>query len=203
MIYLRTDLQTVGDAVLQQALADLPDWRREQALRFRHRQGQMECALSYLLLCEGLQKEYGLTVQPRFQIGEHGKPALLEYPHIHFNISHCRAGIAVALSDAPVGIDIECIVRMNESLARHVLNEREYEQVMTAPDSEQEFTKFWTQKEAVAKLTGQGISDNLKQLLSIYNNVDLKTEIHPEHGFVLSIARPRNLSSTTKEMNPV
>lgn len=203
MIYLRTDLQTVGDAVLQQALADLPDWRREQALRFRHRQGLMECAFSYLLLCEGLQKEYGLTVQPHFQIGEHGKPALLEYPHIHFNISHCKAGIAVALSDTPVGIDIECIGRMNESLARHVLNEREYEQVMTAPDPEQEFAIFWTQKEAVAKLTGQGISDNLKQLLSIYNNVDLKTEIHPEQGFVLSIARPRNLSSTTKETNPV
>ena len=193
MIYVRTDIQTIDEAELQQALSQLPDWRREQALRFRHRQGQIECAFSYLMLCEGLRKEYGITLQPHFLIGEHGKPALLEYSHIHFNMSHCKAGIAVALSDAPIGIDIERIGRMNDSLARHVLNATEYEQVMAAPNPEQEFTKFWTMKEAVAKLTGQGITDDLKQLLFKYNNVEIQTEIRPEHGFVLSVAceRPR------------
>lgn len=189
MVYTQTGIEDISNTELQEALARLPDWRREQALRFKHLLGQKECAFSYLLLCEGLRQEYGITAQPHFLIGEHGKPTLQEHPDIHFNISHCKAGIAVAISSAPVGIDIECIGRMNDSIARYSLNEAEYAQVFQSEDPTTEFTKYWTQKEAVAKLTGHGITDDLKQLLTIYNNVELTTEVNAPQGYVLSVAR--------------
>ena len=201
MIYIYTDIPSISDADLQKALDRLPDWRREQALRFKHTLGQKECTYSYLMLCEGLKREYGLAVQPHFQIGEHGKPALQECPQIHFNISHCKAGIAVALGDVPVGIDIEAIGRMNDSLARYVLNETEYARMLQSDNPAIEFTKFWTMKEAVAKLTGQGITDHLKQLLSIYNNVEIATEVHAEKGFVLSVAYNGSFNTGICELN--
>ena len=194
MVYVKDDIEQIDEAALQAALNKLPDWRRAEALKYKHLQGQKECAFSYLLLCDGLCQEYGITLQPHFLIGEHGKPTLQEFPHIHFSLSHCKTGIAVAISDAPVGIDIERIGRMNDSLAHHVLNDAEYAQVMIADNPELEFTKFWTMKEAVAKFTGLGITDNLKQLLSIYNNVEIITQPHPERGYVLCIA-------TTKKLN--
>ena len=190
-ILVREDISQMTERQLQSALAQLPDWRRTQALRFRHVLGQTECALSYLLLCQALQQEYGITAQPHFLIGEHGKPALLEYPDIHFNMSHCKAGIAVAVDSAPVGIDIECIGRGNDSLARHVLSDEEYAQMQQAPDPAVEFTRFWTRKEALVKLTGRGIGDDLRRLLTlpIYNNVEFTTRVNSEKGYVLSIAR--------------
>lgn len=164
----------------------LPPWRREQALRFKFEQGRWECTASYLLLCDMLRNHYGIATQPHFVIGEHGKPTLQEFPHIHFNISHCKKAVAVALSDMPVGIDVECTGRMSDSLARHVLCDEEYAAMMSAANPDLEFTRLWTRKEALVKLTGEGINDDLKNLLYIYNNVEIETTTYP--GFVVSIA---------------
>lgn len=43
----------------------------------------------------------------KFEKGEHGKPYLKDYPNFHFNLSHTRNVITVAISDKPVGVDIE------------------------------------------------------------------------------------------------
>lgn len=193
-VLVRTDISQLSEHELQQAIDALPEWRRELAMKFKFPLGKAECACSYLLLCQALREEYGITTQPHFDIGEHGKPSLREYPNIHFNMSHCRAGIAVAVSDKPVGIDIECLGRLidkngslNMSLAEYVLSPEELEQVVEG-DSDLVFTKFWTQKEALVKLTGTGIEDDLKQILSLHPEVTIDTSISLEHGYALSIA---------------
>lgn len=193
-VLVRTDISQLSEHELQQAINALPEWRRELALKFKFPLGKAECACSYLLLCQALREEYGITTQPHFDIGEHGKPSLREYPDIHFNMSHCRAGIAVAVSNMPVGIDIECLGRLidkngslNMSLAEYVLSSEELAQVVDG-DSDLEFTKFWTQKESLVKLIGTGIEDDLKQILSLHPEVTIDTSVSLEHGYALSIA---------------
>ena len=61
---------------LQEALAALPEWRRAEALAYKFESGQAQSAAAYLLLCRLLREHYGITEQPRFIIGEHGKPEL-------------------------------------------------------------------------------------------------------------------------------
>lgn len=194
-VLVRTDISQLPETELQQAIDALPEWRRELALKFKFPLGKAECACSYLLLCQALREDYGITTQPHFDIGEHGKPSLREYPDIHFNMSHCRAGIAVAVSDKPVGIDIECLGRLinkngdlNMSLAEYVLSPEELEHVLSG-DADLEFTKFWTQKEALVKLTGTGIEDDLKQILPLHPEVTIATSVSLEHGYALSIAQ--------------
>ena len=202
-LYILDDLDTITSQQLDRAIASLPEWRREKALRFKHEQGRKECAFAYLLLCQALQEVYGITEQPAFTIGEHGKPALSfassvqsGFPALspslpplpHFNLSHCRNAIACVVSDRPVGVDVERIGRFNDSLARHVLCNDEYTQVLHAPHPDLAFTRFWTQKEAVVKLTGRGIDDDLKNLLYKYNNVSLHTDERPDRGYVVTVA---------------
>lgn len=69
-----------------------------------------------------------------------------------------------------------------------MLNEQEFAQVINSRQPDIEFARFWTQKEAIVKLTGRGIDDDLKNLLLKYNNVSLHTEEHPDKGYVLSVA---------------
>ena len=69
------------------------------------------------------------------------------------------------VSDKPVGIDIESIRPYKESLARYVMNDDELQRIN---GSALEFTKLWTQKEAVVKLTGQGITTDLKSVLTCF-----------------------------------
>lgn len=186
MIYLNDDIDGFD---LQAALPLLSEQRREQTLRFKHEQGRKTCAMAYLLLCEGLRKEYGITDKPLFTYGEHGKPALAGLPHIHFNISHCRNGVLCALSDHPVGVDIESIREYKESLVSYTMNPDEQQLILDDPHPDIAFTRLWTQKEAVLKLTGTGISDSLKTALTGFAG-QLTTVVNAPRGYVYSVAYP-------------
>ena len=201
------NLDAITAEELEAAIASRPPWRREKALRFKHRQGRLECAFAYLLLCQALREVYGITQQPSFSLGPHDKPSLLlaqsGFPALsspsssplgeisegpHFNLSHCRQAIACVVSDHPVGVDVESIGRYSESLARHVLCDAELEAVHRDPDPQLAFTRLWTQKEALVKLTGRGIDDDLPTLLLKYNNVSFHTQAYPAKGYVVTVA---------------
>jgi 4'-phosphopantetheinyl transferase len=195
-LFIRDDLDRIASAEVEQMLTQLPSWRREKALRFKHEQGRKECACAYLLLCQALRDVYGISEQPSFIIGEHGKPELsfdsqqlTVNSQIFFNLSHCKNAIACVVADRPVGVDVESIGRYNESLARHVLNDQEFSLVQQASNPQLAFTRLWTQKEAIVKLTGRGIEDDLKNLLIKYNNVYLHTEEHLDKGYVVTVAQ--------------
>jgi len=162
MIYINDHLQ---DFDLDEALALLSEQRREQALRFRHEQGRRTCAAAYLLLCEALRSEYGITQKPLFEYGEHGKPAIIGHPDIHFNMSHCREAAICIVGNRPVGIDIESIRPCRESLLNYTMNDEEVRLIRDSDDPALMFTRLWTMKEAVVKLAGSGITSSLKDVL--------------------------------------
>lgn len=162
-LYLNDDLQHFD---WQAALPLLSSQRREQCLKFKFEQGRRTCAAAYLLLCEGLRGEYGISEPPVFEYGEHGKPAIVGRPDIHFNMSHCREAALCALSDKPVGVDVESIGRYNESLVRYTMNDDELAQIQQSDRPDVAFIRLWTQKEAVLKLSGTGITDNMRTALT-------------------------------------
>lgn len=162
MIYLNDHL---FDFDLDAALLELSEQRRQLALRYRHELGRRTCAAAYLLLCEGLRKEHGITEKPVFEFGEHGKPSIIGRPDLHFSLSHCREAAICVLSDRPVGIDIESVGRYNERLVRYTMNDEEMAQILASARPDLAFTRLWTQKEAVLKCTGEGIGNDLKNVL--------------------------------------
>lgn len=187
-LYVMDELDSVSADELTAAIDSLPQWRREKAVRFKFEQGKKECAFSYLLLCRGLDEMYGIKDKPMFEYGQHGKPVIAGRQDIHFNFSHCKNAIACVLSDKDVGVDVERVGRFNDDLARYVLSDDEYNCVVSSSAPDQEFTKYWTMKEALLKLTGDGLTDDVKSVLSKYSNVVFETNVNKEKGYVLSIA---------------
>ena len=182
MIYLDDDIQGFD---LEAALPLLSEQRREQALRFKHEQGRKTCAMAYLLLCRALREEYGLTEKPLFEYGEHGKPAIVGHPDIHFNVSHCREAVVCAVSDRPVGIDVESIREFKDSLVRYTMNDLELQRISQAERPEVAFIRLWTMKEAKLKLTGEGIRNNLKDVLD--GSERFQTVVCEEKGYIYSV----------------
>ena len=68
------------------------------------------------------------------------------------------------------------------------MNEGEQALIRESDDPQRTFLRLWTQKEAIVKLTGRGIDDDLKNLLYKYNNVSLHTDEHPDRGYVVTVA---------------
>ena len=182
MIYLNDDIAGFD---IEAALPLLSDQRREQTLKFRHELGRKTCAAAYLLLCEGLQREYGITERPLFDYGEHGKPFIVGHPDIHFNISHCREAVLVAVSDRPVGADVECIREYKDSLVRYTMNDAEIARIEQSDHPDRTFIHLWTMKEAKLKLSGRGITDHMKDVLD--GTEDFLTVVNEKKGYIYSI----------------
>lgn len=165
--------------------------RREQALRYKHTFGQYCCLQSYKMLCELLAEwsrvhQLPINQQPIFLYNDYGAPYIEGGPH--FSISHCKRGIAVAVSENPIGIDIEAIRSFKPELMRKTMNEDEQLRITSSAIPEVEFIRFWTQKEALLKLQGTGIISDLHHVLAHVQDV-FWTEISPlDKGYICTIA---------------
>lgn len=162
MLYIDKQLSSL---CLDEALSRLPSERREKMLAIGNDSVRRQSIGAYLLLCRALREEYGIAEPPALGYEDGGKPFLADHPTIHFNLSHCRTAVACAVSRRPIGVDIESRRPVSDALARHVLNAEEYHAVATAEDREIAFLTLWTRKEALLKLTGEGIRGNLKDVL--------------------------------------
>ena len=169
MRYLIDDNMTpMTEEQFNDCLSRVSAQRREKVLKYKFPAGREQSLKAYMLLQQLLKEEYGITEPPVFRELENGKPVIIGHEDIHFNMSHCKNAVACAVSDKPIGIDVERIQdKVNESLAQYVLNEKELEDITPL-----KFARLWTMKEAVVKLTGRGITgkEQLRPLLNDYYN---------------------------------
>ena len=184
-IYLSQDIWGFD---LDAALGKISEQRREQAVKFKHELGQRLCVLAYQLLKQGLSEVYGIEENPVFEYNEHGKPSIIGHPEICFNLSHCKEAAICAISDQPVGVDVESVRSFNESLVRYTMNEDEIRQIESSEDQAVAFIRLWTMKESAMKLIGTGISNDMKHVLQ-QEGLNFETFVDAQSRFVYSICR--------------
>lgn len=195
MTYLLFDDMTqCTEQEVARLLPLVSDQRREQALAYKHLLGQFCCLKSYELLLQ-LLTHYPLPIinyplpithYPTFLYNEYGAPYLERGPY--FSISHCKHGIAVAISEMPIGIDIEHIRTANPDLVARTMNENEQQQIWSSDQPDVAFTSLWTQKEAVLKMQGTGIISDIKNTLVALENIDLQTKVNIDKQYAYTLA---------------
>lgn len=185
MIRIFDDMTQVNEAEVTRMLPLVNAQRRNEALRYKHLFGQFCCLKSWLML-EELLKPMGIN-DLDFTFNEHGKPFLKHHPEVFFSLSHCKNGIAVAVDNTTVGIDIESFRRVDEALIRKTMNEEEMALINANESPLETFIALWTQKEAVLKLRGTGISTDLHQVLD-GSGYRIETHINKERGYAFSVA---------------
>lgn len=184
-VQLFDDMTLCTDAEVERMMPLVPEPRRGKALAFRHTLGRFCCLKSYLMLADLLRSEFGIG-EFSISIGGHGKPYLADRPDIHFSISHCRSAIAVAVSDSPVGVDVEAFRSFSDGLLDKSMNPSEKAAILASEEPQEVFASLWTRKEAVFKLLGTGITDNLHGILSDRTATD--TVVNREKGYAVSVA---------------
>ena len=107
----------------------------------------------------------------KYYINEYGKPLS---DKCFFNISHSKGVIAFASTSYPIGIDLEVIREVNEDLVQYISSKEEYQFIQTDTD----FYKLWTSKEALVKLIGTGIKSKVNEIPGLPLNDIRKYENH-------------------------
>ncbi len=146
----------------------------------------VEHQLGLSLLAQGLAEVCQIQVSQKeledmITVGDYGKPYFKEYPDIHFNISHCDGMVVCALSDSPVGIDVENIGEVKDHILPKVLTPGEQEFLFQyRQDTEKYkelFYRFWTLKESRIKQNGCGFTMPLTDISFILSAEEHETKI--------------------------
>lgn len=143
--------------IISTLLSGLSPEERQRAERFVCPQALHLFTVSHAALHRAL-RQAGLN---RYSIActAQGKPYLVEYPTLHFNLSHTEGLIAVAVSPGhPVGVDVERLAtpQTYRELAPRVMTPAECAYMAVQKRPEDRFTQLWSAKEAVMKATGLG-----------------------------------------------
>lgn len=131
----------------EELLRLLPSQRRA---RLTGRTEEPLCA--YALLTLLLRRRWGWQTLSEPELTERGKPFFPDAPEVCFNISHTGGAALAAVSDRPVGVDVERIRPVRAAALRRV----------AGTESETEFFRLWVRREARTKLRGDGIAAMLR-----------------------------------------
>lgn len=93
---------------------------------------------------------------------EQGKPFLWDLPQVQFSLSHGGDWVLCAVSDCPVGVDVEQ-PRCTMEIARRFFHPEEVSAVEALAEDEREtaLCRLWCAKEAFVKAMGGGLAMGL------------------------------------------
>jgi 4'-phosphopantetheinyl transferase len=139
-----------------------------------------------LNLCKEMISKYFGEENPEFSVNDFGKP-YVNKDGIFFNISHSKGRVACAVSDTPVGLDIEKVTEKNDTdiknFAKRYFVENEIFALERENYSSVAFYEIWTRKEAYSKMLGSALSKNFK-----IDTTALDIVTYVNDGYVWSIA---------------
>lgn len=121
------------------------------------------------VLCYLLKEKFALS-EFTVDCEENGKPFVVG-SDICFNLSHSGSKVLCVCGEGRIGCDIELIKAYNEKVAHRYFCPEEQTRLANSKHSGADFTRLWTLKESILKLTGVGMVGGL----STYNFSDKLT----------------------------
>lgn len=140
--------------------------------------GEFLAARGWLRL---LLARYVAETEPKFirlGIAEGGKPYLSDYANLQFNLSHSGEFVVIAVSNHPVGVDIERLRPLPDwrSLADGLLTNIAIARIAEMPEAERDtgFLRQFTAREAYLKATGSGFSESTMMLEQEFHSIAME-----------------------------
>lgn len=95
----------------------------------------------------------------KFDVNSYNKPFIIKPNNLCFNISHSGKWVVCAVSNNPVGIDVEYIKSIDFDIAKTFFTKEEYINLMNQDiKTKKYFYLMWTLKESYVKADGRGLS---------------------------------------------
>lgn len=171
---------------LEQVYLHLSPSRKEHIDRLRLEADKTRSLAAQWLLQQLLEETRGIDAV--LHRSANGQPYLTGCD-LYVSLSHCENMVACAVSEEPVGIDIERIRPVKAGLCRRVCTPEELAYLQADPDQLNEdpaalgrFFEIWTGKEAYFKKCGTGITN-----LRAVNVLSLSRQVHTIDDYVLQI----------------
>ena len=171
------DAEAEGD-VSEETAALFPAYYAERYCFAKVDTVRQQAAGSALLLKE----HFGVTSDDQLVRGDHGQLSVKDDPRF-LCLSHSGPLTVLAVSDEPVGVDLERIHTVSEPTVRRVFPpsfQAEMEGV-EGEERDEAFTRLWTRLEAALKLDGRGLTAPRSEFEEILKQYDIMTRQIRDH----------------------
>lgn len=182
-LYVLDITELMDEAVLSRHMEMAAGERREKAVRLKSAADRARCIGAGILLARAYRHYQTLRGEtaadggdgalsaldadereliaalPPLSTDERGKPRFAGACEPHFNLSHAGSRVVCAMAPHEVGIDVERIRPCKDAVMKRCFTSEERKAVREAGgDADNVFTALWTRKEALAKLSGEGLA---------------------------------------------
>lgn len=150
---------------------------------------------SHLLLTDVLENTYFQEIDKiEYIYNESGKPYIKD-SSLYFSLSHSNGIIALTVSKEEIGLDIELIKDVKDTLSRRIMNDLEYNtyQSLNKESKKIYFFEVWTSKEAYIKKLGTSITLNPSNI-SIEEDVLLKKINISSNEYMIALTNAMTIS---------
>lgn len=199
-IYYAQICEKRHEDLLHFVLPKLPVEFQEKIKRFRRWQDAQVSILGRVLLLEGMREIYRCNTEDlSIKYTAHNKP-FFENSLIKFNISHSGEIAVCAFSaDLDLGIDIEFLADIQIEDFYSQMTENEMEVIRSSNDAKIAFFDYWTQKEAVLKAYGNGLSVPLQS----FEILEKHTNINGQNYFLQEVHIEKNYKCYISQKTPI
>ena len=155
----------------------ISDERKEKIIKYHFDKDKLHSMFAEVILRYALWERYGLK-DLVIQKNEYGKPFLVNYNDIHFNLSHSGDWVLCGVGNENLGIDVEQIDDIELSVAEEFFTKEESDYLFTLNENDRliAFYKIWTLKESYIKNVGEGLSIPLNSFM--FKNEDNNIKIY-------------------------
>lgn len=157
------------DKNAREALDGVDEIRRHDATRMADKNKRAQSLTAGLLLQHGAREHLGDAAPAgvyKVEKDEKGRPYFPDLPDVYFSIAHSGDMAVCAVSDVPVGVDIQEWRDMKADVAGRFFHPAEAEHLkhLGGDEYKKDFFALWCLKESYIKYTGNGLSQGLDEL---------------------------------------
>lgn len=164
VFYTRMSVTEQTDPALYNYWMELvPTVISDKIIKYRRWQDAQACLFGKILLLQCFQRFYPSCTLNDLKYSAYQRPYINQ--PIDFNISHSGEYIVCVVSDeCRVGIDVEEMKVIDYDVYSTQFTDEEWGLISSSGDSKRAFYRIWTQKEALIKANGKGLSIPLKSV---------------------------------------
>lgn len=172
---------------------NLPKGRQKRVDNYAYQEDKIRSVAAFTLLIK-LLDDNKISYSPNdFKIDEYGK-LYLDKVDIYLNLSHSGQYVIAAISDAPIGVDVERVDadKNVKEIIKYVLDIEETKEFNQSKDQIGFFYFTWSKKESYIKCVGKGLSMGMSTInLSKLKDYKFQCFKKENHQFAICyVAKP-------------
>ncbi|WP_271728658.1 4'-phosphopantetheinyl transferase family protein [Aquimarina algiphila] len=192
------------DECFETHINTIPEKLKNKINAFRRWQDKQTSLLGLLLLRHGISRFSDSQDDPLhlLKYNSYGKPFL--DIDLDFNISHSGDfTFCIISNDNKVGIDIEKIRDIDVTILKSQMTVTEWENIVKADSVKDCAFKYWTQKEAVVKAIGKGLSIALSSFAIVNDKATIDSDTWHVYPLPINIDGYSSHIAINKELSPI